>query len=197
MQDMRPGPPRLRDILLALIEMHPDVTGYDLSSIIDSNIGLFFSTTMSQIYPALAELRQDGLVEFRDETSEGGRVKKTYRITAAGEDALRAFFDTPVTYGAAYRDFGHVLLLSILLPYAPDVTIRARLSEARDFYAAQREHTIGKRDLTSETRFARLEGDRRDRYLDLWNPVMDYLVADYDLKIAWLDETLARFPPDR
>lgn len=194
MSEPRPAAPRLRDILLALIEMHPGVTGYDLQSIIESNVGLFFSTTISQIYPALADLRHDGLIEYREEATAGGRAKKCYLITTAGQRALGEFFATPVTYGSAYRDFGHVVLLCILLPYASDDTIHDRLTEARNFYAAALDRVAGRRALDRETRFAQLEGHRWTRYFEMWDPVMDFLISDYELKVAWLEKVLAACP---
>jgi DNA-binding PadR family transcriptional regulator len=185
---------RLEDVVLALIELHPGVTGYDLASIIRTNVSRFYSTTLSQIYPALRSLTSQGLVEFEDQTSDGGRAKKAYTITGAGREHLTRFYATPTAYGGEFADFGHFLLLAILLPGAEDAQVRQRLAEARDGFAAQRDHVAARRSLDREISFARLSGPRADRYMALWNPIMDYLLADYGLKIAWLDSLLEGLP---
>ena len=41
------------------------------------------------IYPALARIERDGLVEAYAEASNGGPARKYYRLTPAGRDALR------------------------------------------------------------------------------------------------------------
>ena len=93
-----------------------------------------------------------------------------------------------------YLTLEDVLALCILLPYASDDTIHDRLTEARNFYAAALDRVAGRRALDRETRFAQLEGHRRTRYFEMWDPVMDFLVSDYELKVAWLEKVLADYP---
>jgi DNA-binding PadR family transcriptional regulator len=190
----RSAPIRLRDLILALVEMHPGVTGYELRGIIDTSASHFFTTTISQIYPALHELRDEGLVAVEDQRSDGGRAKKGYTITPEGRRALDGFFATPIAYTKRYADFGFLLLLAIFLPGAQDDAVRARFAEARAYYASELARVSSKLDLPGERAFALLAGGRSERFMALWNPIMDYLVADYEAKLAWLDTVLATLP---
>jgi DNA-binding PadR family transcriptional regulator len=185
---------RLEDLLLALVEQHPGVTGYELRAIVQSNVSHFFRTTLSQIYPALASLLAKGYVTVEDQTTPGGRSKKAYTVTGAGLDALNRFFAQPVEYTRDYDSFGHLLLMAIFLPRATDPVVRDRFSEARDFFAAELARVRGKLDLPVEVSYSLLEGKRRDRYMGLWDPVMAFLLTGLATKVAWCDEVLASLP---
>jgi PadR family transcriptional regulator PadR len=48
-------------------------------------------TTEGTLYPLLARLRRDGVVETTWRESSSGPPRRYYRLTAAGHEALRAF----------------------------------------------------------------------------------------------------------
>ncbi len=63
-------------------------TGYDIKKAIDTSTRFFWGASFGQIYPELHRLREEGLVDAKDEPR--GRVKRTeYTLTAKGEQALR------------------------------------------------------------------------------------------------------------
>ena len=61
------------------------MTGYALRSEIRDTLGHFWSESFGQIYPALAELERQGLVERRGAERTGS---STFAITPAGTDRL-------------------------------------------------------------------------------------------------------------
>ncbi|PZQ87443.1 MAG: PadR family transcriptional regulator [Leifsonia xyli] len=70
--------------VLAALSVEP-MSGYALREAILTHLGAFWSESFGQIYPALARLREDGLVEAGD----GGRTgSSTYRLTASGRTRL-------------------------------------------------------------------------------------------------------------
>ena len=62
------------------------MSGYELTKVFDRTLRHAWSATHSQIYPELARLREDGLIE---QAEQGPRGRKTYAITPAGLDAVR------------------------------------------------------------------------------------------------------------
>jgi DNA-binding PadR family transcriptional regulator len=72
-----------------------DASGYDLKKQFESTFSHFFAAGYGSIYPALASLHADGLVECREIAQDGRPDRKVYRITAAGLDQLRAALDAP------------------------------------------------------------------------------------------------------
>lgn len=74
----------LRLYLLKLLEEKPR-HGYDVIRLLEDRFSGLYSPSAGTIYPRLARLQADGLVEH---TEEDGR--KTYRLTAAGRAELDA-----------------------------------------------------------------------------------------------------------
>lgn len=71
------------------------MSGYDIKQFVDDSIAHFWSESYGQIYPALARLEKEGLIDGRDEPGERGREKRIYRITAAGREELEAWLREP------------------------------------------------------------------------------------------------------
>lgn len=76
--------------LLSILTVAP-CSGYDLML----NIHLFWQAKHSQIYPLLAELERQGLVEFELVEQTNKPDKKVYSITESGEAAVRSWIPQP------------------------------------------------------------------------------------------------------
>lgn len=63
-------------------------SGYDLGQAFQQAIRHFWSAELAQIYPALAKLEKQGLLDSERVPSEKGPPRKVYRRTAAGREAL-------------------------------------------------------------------------------------------------------------
>ena len=74
-------------VILGLLS-HEDLTGYDIKKRIDGATSFFWKGSFGNIYPALRDMENGGLITKSD-TSVGGREKLTYHITDNGEAALK------------------------------------------------------------------------------------------------------------
>jgi PadR family transcriptional regulator, regulatory protein AphA len=75
----------LRHAMLGLLAVEP-ATGYELTRRFDKSLSNAWHASHSQIYPELARLEHEGMVEV---VAEGPRKSKTWALTAAGGDELR------------------------------------------------------------------------------------------------------------
>src|SRR6185436_989636 len=75
----------LRHAMLGLLAVEPG-TGYDLTARFDKSISNAWHASHSQIYPELARLEDEGMVEV---IAEGARKSKTWALTDAGRAELR------------------------------------------------------------------------------------------------------------
>lgn len=73
--------------ILGLLARHPR-TGYELARRMDRPVGYFWTARHSQIYPELARLEADGLVDHEDVDGAGPRQSKRWSVTDAGRTAL-------------------------------------------------------------------------------------------------------------
>ncbi len=64
------------------------MSGYDIRKESASSIGYFWNESYGQIYPALRELKSQGLIKRRAGRSGGNRDRHVYEITDKGREAL-------------------------------------------------------------------------------------------------------------
>ncbi len=96
----------LRYALLGALADFPR-TGYELLKHFEQSLAYAWPASHSQIYPELARLRDEGLIE---QTGTGARNSKTYAVTQAGLDEVRRWLretepDRRVRSDAALRTF--------------------------------------------------------------------------------------------
>jgi DNA-binding PadR family transcriptional regulator len=84
-------------------------SGYEIKQMVELSIRFFWTISQVQIYPALRQLEEEGLVEGRDEP-RGKLPRRVYEITAAGERALAAWVAEAAPMPFELRDLGLVKL---------------------------------------------------------------------------------------
>ena len=118
----------LRHALLGVLASEPR-SGYALLKHFEQSLAYAWPASHSQIYPELARLLEQGLIE---QTGAGARGAKTYATTAAGIDEVRRWLrtepDRRVRSDAAVR----VFFLWLLEPSEAAAFLRAE----RDRYLA-------------------------------------------------------------
>jgi DNA-binding PadR family transcriptional regulator len=98
--DIWPGCPAewfLMDVKTVCLGMLTDgpASGYDMKKCFESSFGHFFAAGYGSIYPALATLARNGLVEFEEIPQEGKPDRKVYSITDQGRaELLKELTDT-------------------------------------------------------------------------------------------------------
>ncbi len=92
---MRQPGNKTRFLILGLLSEEP-LSGYEIKRIVDARFSHFWNESFGQIYPELARLEGEGLVEMEKKGSEGGKERKVFSITPAGLDALKSWLAKPV-----------------------------------------------------------------------------------------------------
>jgi DNA-binding PadR family transcriptional regulator len=133
-------------------------------------------SNLGSLYPSLHTLLKDGLVTMEVVARQDRPPRKIYAITAAGEEALRAWLSQPSEPNASLKKFVMRLALAGRLS---QVGLLAHLEQRRAHIAAQK--------VNLEQAIA--EGENAD--------LGEHLMLDYELnlaaaELAWLDSTLAR-----
>jgi DNA-binding PadR family transcriptional regulator len=93
-----------------------EASGYDLKKHFEATIDHFFATGFGSIYPALAALAEDGLVTCSSVPQAGRPDRKVYRITPAGEAALRRELATCNPQHKTRSEFLALLYFAHLVP---------------------------------------------------------------------------------
>jgi PadR family transcriptional regulator AphA len=93
-----------------------EASGYDIKKHFEASFDHFFSTGFGSIYPALAALAEEGLANCTSVPQSGRPERKVYRITPAGEAALRATLATCEPVHKVRSELLAVLYFSNLMP---------------------------------------------------------------------------------
>jgi PadR family transcriptional regulator, regulatory protein AphA len=80
-------------IVLGLVGWHGEATPYQLKTAVASSVGNFWTVQHAQLYSEPERLAAAGLLSEHRE--EGGRRRRTYRLTEAGREAHRAWLASP------------------------------------------------------------------------------------------------------
>jgi DNA-binding PadR family transcriptional regulator len=171
-----------RYALLGLLTLRPGgATGYELRRLAERSIGYFWNESYGQIYPALKQLRKEGLVTARAE-AEGKRDRIVYGLTAAGRKRLRKWLEA----GARAQPPRNEALLKLF--FGPEVSPEVNAGRIREL----REHHRG-----LLARYDAVEQQIRSAYggepgLPYWLMTLDYGRRHSRMALEWSEATLRK-----
>jgi DNA-binding PadR family transcriptional regulator len=85
----------LKHALLGLLTYRP-MTGYELKQFFDSTVQHFWNAELSQIYPTLKALEENGWVDKHLEVQESRPNRKVYELTDSGRDEFVRWVREPM-----------------------------------------------------------------------------------------------------
>lgn len=92
-------------VLLSLLAREP-LSGYDLTVQLKKRFAPFWPISHTQIYPALAQLEEQGLARYHLVEQHAMRPdKKVYEITEEGRAVLRQWVESPTPLAIARDEF--------------------------------------------------------------------------------------------
>jgi len=116
-------------LVLGLVARHGSCTSYDMKRAVSRSIGYFWTFPHSQLYAEPVRLTELGLLT--EEQEPGGRKRRTYRLTDAGRDTLRAWLAEPTDEPTEIRD-----LAVLKLFFGSEATDPEQLRELAEHAAA-------------------------------------------------------------
>ena len=185
--------PELEYVLLCLIRMHGDASGYQLGLFVEQSTGYLYKAHLSQIYPALKRLHKDGLVTFSEVVREGKPDLKLYRITPAGIEVSEEWLTTPYSFEHTRDNADRFLMRLVFMGHlAPDHVVAyiddgiEALSE-RCAYFENRNLDVEMAFLTDD------DTDVRERYRSIWGFELSFLREEYALRVQHLKKLREEF----
>jgi DNA-binding PadR family transcriptional regulator len=163
----------LRYALLGALADSPR-TGYALLKHFEQSLAYAWPASHSQIYPELARLQEDGLIE---QTASGARGSKTYAVTDEGRGEVRRWLletepDRRVRSEAALRTFFLWLL-------EPEAAAR-QLERERDHW----------RSVRAELERIESEPTGADRKSRTFRIALEGGLRTVDARLAWLGDAI-------
>ena len=181
----------LRHILLGMLsEPH---SGYDLKKQFDQSLRNFWRAELSQIYPLLQRMENDGLLASRDAESDIGPTRRVYRRTAKGRRELHEWLNAGPVVGVERIEYlAQTFFLAQL--DSPDGAI-AFMESLRDYLAERFEHleNVEKSWRSDDPRYPDALPDE-DFYPQL---TLDLGIARMRASLDWCDRSIARMTERR
>lgn len=85
----------LKHALLGFLN-YKSMTGYQLKQSFDKSIRNFWNASLSQIYPTLSQMKDDGFLTLEVKYQESSPNAKIYHITDTGREELRKWLTEPM-----------------------------------------------------------------------------------------------------
>ena len=178
---------KLEYLLLSLIRMYPEVSGYQLKTTITKSAGYFIPVHLSQIYPTLKKMHENGWVTYRVEEQVGKPSLKLYTITECGKDALEEWLVEPFEFAVSRANIGNFFIKLLCMGYTDESQIRDFIDKGIEEFSKTRDEWKGSTRAVERAFLSLPEEDARERCMLLWESEHAYMIADLDLCIEQLE----------
>ena len=163
-----------------------ELSGYDLKKIFEESVALYWTGNNNEIYRALVDLRERGLVSVEVQPQEKLPARKVYAVTAEGRAELAAW----TASAPQLPQRRHALLIQLAWADAlPAQALDDLLAEYED--EVQTQAVIARAQLQpaaagARARFLDPAGARTPREAALWRAVLENWAAFYGSELAWV-----------
>lgn len=178
---------KTENALLGLINMHPDITGYQLKSIIDTSSGHLVRLHLSRIYPALRKMTEQGLLTYRSVPLEGRLDQKFYTLTPKGRDALRDWLSQPFPFTQARSCFDDYLLELSAMTWMGSERVCSYIDEGIAWLKESLDYQSSSLESVDTAFIDSGDAGQDDAYLAMWKSQRDFMIAETRSRIAWLE----------
>lgn len=162
--------------ILGILSCKP-LTGYDLKKIMQESTFMYWSGNNNQIYKALIELLDKGLVTNEVHHQESSPSKKVYTITEAGLAELKKWVKSdPET-----PEFKKIFLIQ--LAWADQLS-----QEEMNTLLSKYENEVRMQMLMEQEKKRRetFSPGRTSREIHIWDLIHDNIIASYENELKWI-----------
>lgn len=165
--------------------MEGDKHGYLLQERLKNAVGPVRQISAGTLYPLLSRMAKLGLILVRSEAAtEGGRVKKLYRLTESGQFRFHELMDRPLEHTA-----DTTLLFHIKLAFFDYVSPETRLECLRQ-YRAFADHNLSY--IISQIALMKKK-DIPDQKRECLLRMLDHRRAIAEVDVQWVVEEIEKF----
>jgi DNA-binding PadR family transcriptional regulator len=171
------------ELIILLLLMRTSAHGYKIAQVVNDIIGPYARISNGRLYPLLARLEQDGLIELSEEGEQprhGERIARSYGITAAGRQRFHELMMDTTSNRGDYQRLFHLKVSVFLF-----VESAERLYLIDHYLHYCQTHIL---HVTAEIEDL-AAGKHRFRRQEQWLPttldVMQHMADHWRLEIAW------------
>ncbi len=182
---------KLAYILLGLIYMHPDLSGYEMKYIIEHSTGFFFKVHLSQIYPTLKHLTEKQWVTFEVIKQKGKPDMKLYTITETGKVELDACLTEPYHFEYNWENLNMYFSKLLLMGHLDTEDIIAYIDSGIKVITQITEEirTGSFADIfqTKESFLSNIPPVEQKQYLTIWENEHRFICEEFERRLTLLE----------
>ena len=175
----------LKHAVLGFLSYAP-MAGYDLKRYFDQSIYHFWNANLSQIYPTLSQMVDEGLLTVEIEYQEDKPNRKVYYITDAGHEELRRWLREPIDLPQNRIAF----LIKVF--FCAKLGKEEILAQLRHHLALRREQLALYQGPTREVVQQNIEATGLERDGLFWGLTLEAGIKCEEAWIAWCEEAIEK-----
>ncbi|HID63899.1 MAG TPA: PadR family transcriptional regulator [Anaerolineae bacterium] len=175
----------LKHALLGFLSYAP-MTGYELKQHFDQSIYYFWNAKLSQIYPTLNRMKEEGLLTMEVKYQEDKPNRKVYHITDAGREELQRWLREPADLSPVRVAF----LIKVF--FGGRLEKEEILAQLRRHLALRREQLAAYRGPVREVLQQNIEATGLEREGFFWGLTLDMGIKYVEGWIEWCERAIEK-----
>jgi len=170
---------KTRYAVLGMLTWGP-MSGYDIRMEMEASTNFFWAESDGQLYPTLQTLVKEAKVSFQEESSSGGRKRKVYQLTRAGQRELNDWLCQAAETNITRNELMLKLFFGANVPTAVSIE---RIKRHRDHV---KDHLSQYKKIKTEIK----KDYPESKNLDFWALTLDFGRLHASASLKWCDEAL-------
>lgn len=175
----------LKHALLGFL-YYESMTGYQLKQYFDNTVRHFWPASLSQIYPTLNQMNEEGLLDVEIIYQDKPLNSKVYHITAKGKEEFIKWISAPMNTPNLRNAFLIKIFMGALV--GKDVII-AQLKQQIELSRKRLKISLNGKKHLEDDHFSK--GDRVTEAV-YWMATVDYGLKFDEFTIAWCEDTIKK-----
>jgi PadR family transcriptional regulator, regulatory protein AphA len=175
----------LKHALLGLLN-YQNMTGYQLKKYFDESVGSFWKVSLSQIYPTLNQMNEQGMLMVEVIQQDSSPNLKLYSITNKGKEELLNWLSQPV-------EPEHIRsTLPIKLFFSSNIRKEQVISQLEQLMELSKKNLKISKEGKKHIEESHLCEDNMNQEAFFWSLTADYGIKHEEFFIAWCEECIEK-----
>ncbi len=175
----------LKHALLGFLN-YESMTGYQLKQYFDESVRNFWNASLSQIYPTLNQMKEEGLLTLEVKYQDSSPNAKIYHITEQGRAELLRWLAEPM------EPQPHRSAFLIKIFFGADIDKEQILTQLRDRLQRAEQELENRRQMMTDLfqKFSTENGFSRKALF--WSLTVDFGIKSEEATVAWYKESIQK-----